>query len=249
MSVTTTRIAAVCMIVAATLMSVNGNETHETEISFNAAKALGWEYSKNVNQALKLMIGRRYPEAAALLDKAIAGFERIIADGDKKAEYLSFRTKEEFEAYKKGKRKKVVWLNESYGRAYGLKGFLSVNMRDLEKAKKYLKMQAKVAPVSAGPYNELGFIANKERETKKALSFYKRALAASRRFKSQKSSEPMALRGIGFCLIDLGELEKAKEYYIKAIKLDPSSEVALKELKYIEKLQKKARKQQKKLRK
>jgi Flp pilus assembly protein TadD len=91
----------------------------------------------------------------------------------------------------------------------------------------------------------LGFIDNRERKNKQALAYYLKAIVLAERFKSQRVELPMALRGAGYALIDLGQLDQAKELYIKALKLDPGSNVALSELKYIENLQKKRKRNSK----
>ena len=233
----TAAIATALLILAASSRSSAG-DTFETNIRFNAQRALGSEFSLMVQQGFNLTQRRKYAEADAKLDAAITGFKTIISKGDRKARYLSFRTKEEYDAYKKDETVKVVWLSEGYARAYALKAFIQVNLKNLKKAKELLKKNLAVSPMDAGAYCELGYIANKEKETKKALEYYRKALAAAKRFKSRKSDEPIALRGIGFCLIDLGKLKKAREIYINALKLDPGSKVALSELKYIESIMK-----------
>ena len=50
---------------------------------------------------------------------------------------------------------------------------------------------------------------------------------------------PTALRGIGYSLIELGELEAARQAFEKSLKMEPNNRLALDELEYIRKLQQK----------
>ena len=48
--------------------------------------------------------------------------------------------------------------------------------------------------------------------------------------------KPLILRGIGFSLTELGDLDGAQRAYEDSLKLEPSSELAKKELRYIQQL-------------
>ena len=209
------------------------NKTYETEIQFNSENGLGSEYRKFVHPVTKLIIQRKYNEANELLDKAIIGFKNIIKHGDKTESYLCFQSKEEFTAYKKMHKKKIIWLDSSYGQAYHLKAFICVNQNNLKKAKQLLMIEKELAPMEAGVLNELGFISNREGKTTDALNYYKEALRLSKQFKSQTQWTGAALRGMGFTLIDLGKLEIAEECFNKSLKIEPNNKIALTELKYI----------------
>jgi tetratricopeptide (TPR) repeat protein len=205
-------------------------------------QGLGYEYSKFVNPVLKLISERKYDEAEVLLNKAIAGFKQTIKNDGKSALYRSFKTKKEFLAYQKKVKKEVVWMDESYARAYHLKAYICVNKNDLKRAKKLFFLEHDIAPFEAGVFAELGFIANHEKNKPDALKYYKKALQLAEQFESQMATKPVALRGLGFVLIEMGKLDEAEKMYKKALKEDPSSKLALSELRYIDVLRKKAKK-------
>lgn len=58
----------------------------------------------------------------------------------------------------------------------------------------------------------------------------------TRTYPSQRAVEPMALRGMGFMLIELNRLDEAEQALRDSLKLDPGNDVALNELAYIREL-------------
>jgi Flp pilus assembly protein TadD len=159
--------------------------------------------------------------------------------GDDSSTYVSFATAGEFARYRREHRsvKNAVWVDWGYREAIHLKAFVRSANRDFEEALELLRREAKAAPYAAAPYIERGYILNVGlRKPREALESYRRALSLAREFASSSAHEPVALRGIGFALIELGELDGAESVFKESLALDPNSDLARSELQYIEQL-------------
>lgn len=74
------------------------------------------------------------------------------------------------------------------------------------------------------------------RQPYRALDVYRKGLDLARRFPSSNALEPIALRGIGFSLIEIGRLDEAEGALRESLDLDPGNPMALSELEYIDHL-------------
>lgn len=68
-----------------------------------------------------------------------------------------------------------------------------------------------------------------------ARSAYEHALELVERYPKNPDG-PVALRGLGFALIELGDLDGAEQAFERSLELDPDNELAKSELRYIEDL-------------
>ncbi|WP_324172714.1 tetratricopeptide repeat protein [Sulfurimonas sp.] len=211
---------------------------HGTFINIKQERSLGSETGILVDSAKKLIDQHKYVEANILLDEVILKFEKIIKMDNKETLYRCFLNKEEFIEYQNQTKKKIIWLDESYSRAYYFKAYIHVDKKELEIAKKLLLIANKLAPFAANIFTELAFISSREGNKPNAFMYYKKALELSNQFDSQKVWKAMALRGIGSTLIDLKDLNKAEEYFNESLKIDPHNKIALNELAYIDDLRK-----------
>jgi len=114
-----------------------------------------------------------------------------------------------------------------------LKAFIAASNRDFQRALDLLNKQIAIAPYAASPYTESGYILNLLKRPAAALEAYEAGLRLAREFESSKTSEAIALRGMGVALIELGQLKKAEAVLRESLKVDPGNAVALNELKYI----------------
>jgi len=153
--------------------------------------------------------------------------------------YISVANADELDRYRRDHRgdREVVCIDWGYREALQLKAFMLSEQREFDKALDLLRFQAKIAPYSAAPYTERGYILNVGlRRPQEGLEAYRHALALAREFESASAKEPVALRGIGFALIELGDLDQAESMFQASLEIDPGNELALNELSYIEHL-------------
>jgi tetratricopeptide (TPR) repeat protein len=198
---------------------------------------LGSECRARLPAAVDDVQARRLEEADQELSTVRSCFRALMTDSE--SIYISVASAAELDRYRTehpGDRK-VVWIDWGYREALQLKAFMLASQTEFDAALELLRFQAKTAPYAAAPYIERGYILNAGlRRPREALESYRRALTLARQFESSKVEEPLALRGIGFSLIELGNLDEAESAFRESLEIDPGSEVALNELRYIEHL-------------
>ena len=120
------------------------------------------------------------------------------------------------------------------------KGSGYVELKELSKAKKWIKKAIKLLPKASTYVSELAFIYQLEKNFIKALEVYKKAEDIAREnldYHENQRGLSRAIRGEGYILIEMNRLKEAKEYFNKALKINPNDGSALHELKYIESLE------------
>lgn len=117
--------------------------------------------------------------------------------------------------------------------------YTNIELERWAPAKQNLEAALEMAPVNAMYLSELGHYYQEKRQWVKALSYFESAekYAAIYSPKDVKNSElARAKRGMGFSLIELGELHSAQNKYKECVELDSTDKNAKHELIYIEKL-------------
>jgi Flp pilus assembly protein TadD len=117
-----------------------------------------------------------------------------------------------------------------------MQAFIASERRDFATALMILKYIEQVAPVSAGTAAETGYVYNQLGKPAEGLSAYRRAHALSVKYASQRPYRAAALRGIGFALIELKQLDEAEKTFRESLEIEPGNKVALSELAYISNL-------------
>jgi tetratricopeptide (TPR) repeat protein len=115
-------------------------------------------------------------------------------------------------------------------------GYASLELGRVKEAEQYVKRALAFSPVNSMYLSELAHIYQINKYWDKALTtFYQAEENASVYSPEQlKLSElTRAKRGIGFVLIELGQLQKAKLKFEECLELDPNDKNALNELNYI----------------
>lgn len=132
-----------------------------------------------------------------------------------------------------GRERKLVWILNAYPRACYYLGYLAIEARDYRGAVAYLDQglalenNPKLKCEMAQALIHLG-------EQNKALALYDEVLRTPGYLSD--NSRALSLRGRGYVLIDLGDLDGAEAAFRQSLELDPESGVARAELSYIEKL-------------
>lgn len=130
----------------------------------------------------------------------------------------------------------VVWIDMVCPATYKMLAFIQIDMGKVDSAVNNLEKAIEMAPLWAEPHAELGYIMNKAGNFKKAETSYKYAIKLADQFESSKNLKPIALRGLGFALTELGDLDGAQKAYEESLLLEPENANALGELKYIDEL-------------
>jgi tetratricopeptide (TPR) repeat protein len=116
--------------------------------------------------------------------------------------------------------------------SYKLAAFYSVDADNLSAALTYLDQAIAIAPYFDEAWSERGFIFNQQHQSAAAADTYRRALALLARHPDD-ARKAVALRGLGFALVESGDLSEARKNYEASLLIDPGSKLARDELEYI----------------
>lgn len=211
-------------------------ETRNTSLAWpNVEAGLGSECRDRISEAVNDIEANRLEQADQKLSTVLSCFRSSMRDSD--SVYISVANKAELDRYRSEHRSDtdVVWIDWGYREALQLKAFIRAARREFDDAMRLLEFQTEIAPYAAAPHTERGYIlVSGLRKPREALEAYRHALALAREFESARPHEPLALRGIGVSLIELGELDEAESALEESLEIDPGNELARNELRYIE---------------
>lgn len=211
-------------------------ETTQTHLQWEVAAREGAQYRKNHSEAIAAMNLGDSSKAEKELRKIINWCESESESGTAKAVAVS--TAEESKLYLATAEGglPIVWVDMVCPASYKMLAFLFVNSRATDSALRYLDLAATIAPYWAEPYAERGYIMNQLGRFAEARIEYQKALDLATLHPSSSYVIPMALRGIGFSLIELGDLDAAKAAFERSLTIEPKNDLAIGELRYIESL-------------
>lgn len=132
---------------------------------------------------------------------------------------------------------RLAFLDIACPRAYGMAAYFAAEEGDTGRAIAWLDRAHALAPFSAAPLTERAFLHNAAGDRQQALASYRRALDLAERYPSSASEKPIALRGIGWTLIELGDFAGAREAYEASLVADPGNPSAIAELAAIGRLE------------
>jgi tetratricopeptide (TPR) repeat protein len=119
-----------------------------------------------------------------------------------------------------------------------LRGYASLDFGQIELAEGYIQRAIDMAPVNSMYLSEMGHIYQTRREWDAAIAMFIRAEAAATYSPDDVKERELARakRGIGYSLIELGQLDEAEAKFKECLEIDPDDQAALAELQYIEHL-------------
>jgi len=136
--------------------------------------------------------------------------------------------------FEKGKKNAIV-LSSTWASAYFLKGYALQDLGRIAEAKAALKLALELSPWSSLYLSELGSVYKLEknwREAKKTFEMAEEQAALSP--DDLKAAElGLARRGLGYVLVELGQLDEAEKKYQQCLKDDPNDTKAAAELEYV----------------
>jgi tetratricopeptide (TPR) repeat protein len=196
-----------------------------------------------VHEARRLIAGGERSQAVRALEELLA---RIPPGWRPRAEapdevQVAFWNMEEFLQYvahhqAAGDRRKLTWVRPSYSEACYLLGYLAVEEGDYAAARRHVERGLGLEPDHPLLLCELGMIEGGARRHGEALGCYRKA--ADCRPWTPPGVLARALRGVGFSLIELGELDEAEEAFRQSLELEPDNTTARQELQIIDLMRK-----------
>lgn len=198
-----------------------------------------------VEKARTLISKKQPQEGIANCDKVIARFTSRYANSKEKVycarsstETLGYLLQAATDADKgtseKGKKNAIV-LSSTWAAAYFLKGYALQELGRIGDAKAALRLALELSPWSSLYLSELGSIYKLEKnwpEAKKTFEAAEEHAALSP--DDLKAAElGLARRGLGYVLVELGQLAEAEKKYEQCLKDDPKDTKAAAELEYV----------------
>ena len=130
-----------------------------------------------------------------------------------------------------GNRKSIAWVHPSYSRAYYYLGYINVERKENEAALTMLDKSLELEPDSPRAMSEKAQVLVNIGRKDEALELFSKAFEC--RPWAPAPLRARALRGVGFCCIEKGELDRAEELFLRSLEFEPGSRSALNELGYI----------------
>lgn len=175
-------------------------------------------------------------KAVELMRPVLADFEKQYA-GEKRDIFCAL-TPEQSSRYKADAAKAnraAITIDSGWCRAQYVNGYALIDLNKLPEAQTAFERLVKFAPQNARYLNELGYIYLKQKKWQLSLDVYRRAETAADLTPARAKEERcLALKGVGYNLIELGDLNAAEAAYRKCLNIDPTDEDSVRELKYIE---------------
>ena len=200
----------------------------------------GADYCKQMDQASDLMKQGHLAEAEPLVDTMLAQFGPMI---EKEGGIpVSVANQEQFNAVRDASDTpdRLVALDWCYRELLHWKAFIKAGQEDYPAALRVLDDEVRSAPTAAAPYVERGYILNRMGRSAEAKRSYEHALEIAEKYAPSSPDVPVALRGLGYSLIELGDLDAAEIAFNKSLMVEPGNQVAQRELGYIRQLRAKA---------
>lgn len=208
---------------------VTTTETYELE------PGPGAEICAGIDEVHKSLAGNRLLEARASVNYLLSEFRRFEAPSKT---VLSFGSENEYRSYLdiSNNPEAIVPVDWCYRELFQLKAFISASQEEYDEALLLLAKSSEVGPTAAAPYVERGYIFNRLGRFGDARESYEKAIQLVNKYPISRPQYPMALRGLGFALVELGDLDGAESAFTRSLEVDPDNDLAKRELQYIRKL-------------
>lgn len=175
-------------------------------------------------------------KAVELMRPVLADFEKRYA-GEKRDIFCAV-TPEQSSRYLADAAKAnrpAVSIKPDWCRAQYVTGYALIDLDKLPEAQVAFERLVRFAPQNSRYLNELAYVFMKQKKWQASLDAYRRAeVAADLSPDRTKEERCLALKGVGYNLVELGDLNAAEAAYRKCLNIDPTDDDSLRELKYIE---------------
>lgn len=132
-------------------------------------------------------------------------------------------------------KKSVVVMGRSWAVAPFAKGFVLIDLGRRDEALPYLKRAVALSPLSSQYLAELAEWYKGARDWDQVLDLFRKAEAATTHSSPEVKQRDLmrAKRGVGFALIEKGQLDEAATIFRECLAIDPNDEKSKNELAYI----------------
>ena len=195
-----------------------------------------------VDEALKALVTRDIkfaePILLSVIENTPTGYSNS-SENDDGSISIRFWDRHELVHYVTWQRQReigrdVQWIGNAYPRAQFYMGFLRVQNRQYAQAIEYLAQGQQLEPTNPKFKLEIAQALIHSGKREKALALYDEVQEIGPHVSGRDIA--VARRGRGFILVEMGQLDKAEAAFNSSLEIEPSSEIALNELRHIEDL-------------
>lgn len=200
-----------------------------------ATEAVGAQHRETVNEAFRLVQSGDVRQALANVRAVLAYCDQQLSRED--IRFVSVANdaqyREYVDAHPHPEGKPTEWLDIACANAYTLMGFVHAGEKRMDDAMPFLDRAIEIAPFHPDPRTEKGFVLNQMGRHDEAIAIYREVIGLGERHPDTASHKGMALRGIGWALVEKGDLDAARQAYEASLVAEPGNGLALRELEYI----------------
>jgi tetratricopeptide (TPR) repeat protein len=209
------------------------------QASAAADEPVGTEMSTLVQGQKAVERGELELAIAAFFDPVIEHYARLYRDPSRRVYAARNQTQVIiYTALPNPQKKPVDVLDGTWSDAYLMKAYVLTELRRVGDAQAALEQAIELSPLSAQYISELAFTYQAQGDCARSIESYKQAESVVE-LGSDDSTKvadlTRALRGQGYCLVELGKLDEAEALYHRCLKVDPGDTKARGELEYIKK--------------
>jgi tetratricopeptide (TPR) repeat protein len=191
---------------------------------------------EQIRQAVELIKSGENAAAVAKADALIAAMEKAHPGG--KTSYFCADDQRQILmvlATAASNKQDAEITDSSWCEAHFLRGFALINLKRSAEAGMALQKAAEMAPLNAHYVNEYAEWHKASRNWQQAIDMFRKAMSLTEFAPAdyQDQFRARSLRGVGFSLIELGNLDDAEAAFKESLTLQPGNTVALAELEYI----------------
>jgi len=223
---------------AAPVQPVPARRRADAVATVSAAKDPEADLVKLIEDGVTLMKSGRAEEAItgnfglviARLEKQYAGEKRHIYCGHEQAEVVLYLT----EAASKGE--EAIALAPMWADAWFFKSYALSELHRTAEAAAALDRAIALSPSHAHYLSERGYLYHQAKDWQHSLETYKAAEEAVKLIADKQGQiveRTRALRGQGYALVELGDLDAGEQKYQQSLALDPDDKMSRQELDYI----------------
>jgi len=214
--------------------------TVETKTVAVVERGPGAEHCAEMDQVVTELDAKRFDRTRSLLDGMQARFAAFESPGKR---VMSFGSQAEFEDHvaTDGDPESIVPVDICYATIFLHQGFAAAAEHDYLTGLEWLERAVSAGPTMASPLTERGYVLSRLGRHQDARVSYEDAIRLAERYSTSSDRLPIALRGLGYALIELEQLDEAESAFRRSLEIDPDNALAQHELRYIESLRRSQR--------
>jgi hypothetical protein len=196
----------------------------------------GRSFDAKFDEGMAAIRARNPSRAVELMRPLLADFEKQYA-GEKRQIFCAV-TPEQSSRYLADAAKtqrEAVTIEPAWCRAQYVSAYALIDLQQYADALAAFEKLVAFAPQNSRYLNELGYVFMQQKKWKESLAAYRRAEASADLTPDKAKDERcLALKGIGYDLVELGDLIGAEAAYRACLKIDPNDDASKGELDYIQ---------------